>query len=132
MGQEGSGFALPLGVLQCGQVRLAWRIVLEKAHGRFRKGPLEISVAGLRACTAGPLPGRLLGVLDQAAIGDTLRPPWEAMESMDFVPQPQVQELADPGDRASQVQGMGIGLLGRFEDGQLHVPEPVVGVTKQR
>ena len=49
MGSDGSRFALPMFFLQAGQIFLADRISPEKAPRRFRKRPLEIGMADLRA-----------------------------------------------------------------------------------
>src|SRR5215470_571776 len=91
-----------------------------------------MGVTDLRARGAIPLPRRLLRALDKAAIREEILDPREAGDRMDFVEQYQAQDLANPGDRTQQVQGLGIMLLGRCEDGELHVAEQRVVVANQR
>src|SRR5262245_62041809 len=104
--------------LQFGQVLLAGGIGTKKKHSRFREGPREMGVADLRARGPVALPSRLLRALDEAAIREEILDPWEAGDIMDFIEQHQAQDLADPGDRTQEVQGLGMMLLGRLEDGQ--------------
>ena len=49
LGQYGQGFAFVMFFLQAGEVFLCRRMVSEEQDGGFRKGPLEVSVADLRA-----------------------------------------------------------------------------------
>ena len=49
MGEDGERFALAVFCLQAGPIFLADRIMPEKESRRFRKRPLEIGLAALRA-----------------------------------------------------------------------------------
>jgi hypothetical protein len=40
---------------------------------------------------------------------------------MDFVEQHEAEDLADPRDRLQQIQGVGVMVLGRFDDGKFDV-----------
>jgi hypothetical protein len=55
-----------------------------------------------------------------------------ALDGMDCIPQHQAQKRTDPRDGASPGERVGITRLGRGEDSQCHVTEPVVVVPKQR
>src|SRR5215475_4227851 len=77
------------------------------------------------------LAGGCLGALDQPAVGDTILAPWEPLDSVNLIEQPQAQELADPRGGTQQGEGVGVMLLGRFEDRQFAGAEQRVIVAKQ-
>ena len=98
-------------------------MVPEKEPGRFREGPREMGVADLRARGPVALASRLLRARDEAARREDILDSWEAGDSMDGLEQYHAQDLADPGNSTEQVQGLGMMLPGRGEDGPLHVTE---------
>ncbi len=132
MSQDGQRLARAMVFLQAGEIRLARRIGASKEHGRFREGPCEIGVANLAPRGAVALPRRCLGACDEATVRHEILHAGEALEVMDFIQQHQASDLADPRDRAQQVERVGVVRLGRCEDGQLHVAQPLVGVANQR
>ena len=67
-------------------------MVSEEQDGGFRKGPLEMGIADLGAGRAQAFPGGFLGTFDQAAIGDKILDPGEAVDIMDFVEQHEARE----------------------------------------
>jgi hypothetical protein len=77
-------------------------------------------------------PRRCLGTCDEAAVRHDIWHAGAALEVMDFIPQHQAQDLTDPRDCTQQVERVGVVLLGRGEDGQLHVAPPLVVVANQR
>jgi hypothetical protein len=131
MGQDGQGLALPVFMLEAGQIFLAPRIVAEQQHCRFGKSPREISVPELRAGRAIPLPGGCLGALDQAARGHEILAPEKAGDVVDLVQQHKTQALPKPRDGLEQVQGVGVMLLRRLHNGQRQVLQQRVVIVAQ-
>ena len=123
MRQDRQGLALAVSGLEAGQILLARRIVAEEQDRRFGESPLEIGVADLGA--GGPIafPGRFFGTCDQAAIGDEILHPWEAGDGMNFLQEPATENLADARNGLEQIQGIGVMLLGRRDNGQLQITE---------
>jgi hypothetical protein len=58
--------------------------------------------------------------------------PGEGLDVRDFLEPDSTQDLAEPRHRAQQGERVGVVLLGRVEDGELHVAEHLVVVSKQR
>jgi hypothetical protein len=79
--------AFALFFLQAGQRFLPCRIVAQEQHRGFGKGPLEIRMPDLCAGCAVALARRFLGTLDEAAVGDEILDPEEALNIMDFIEQ---------------------------------------------
>ena len=77
--------AFPMFFLQAGQIFLPCRIGAQEQHRRFGKGPLEIRIPDLRAGRAVAFARRFPGTLDQAAVGDEILDPGEALDVMDVI-----------------------------------------------
>ena len=131
VGQDGQGRALAVLLLQPAQVFWSSRLGSEEQHGRCGKGPLQIGIAALGAGRARALARRFFRALDQPAGGDTSLAPWTPLDSMKLIEQPQAQELTDPWDGTQQGEGVGVMRLGRCEDRQVEVPEPLVLVAQE-
>jgi hypothetical protein len=67
--------------------------------------------------------GRFLGTLDEMTIGRELLSPREAVDVVDFVEQYEAENLANAGDCAQQISGIGVMVLGGSDDGELEVTE---------
>jgi hypothetical protein len=112
--------------LQAGHKPLAVGLVTQEQCGSFRKGPLEMGIADLLASGAHAFAGGCFRALDQATIrGDGL-PPRAAADAMDFVGQHAAEDLANARHGLQQVQGVGIVLLGGFQDRELAPLEQVI------
>jgi hypothetical protein len=106
-------------------------MVAEEQDRRCREGPFEVRIPELGAGGAIPLPRRFLGTFDQAAVGHNILDPWEAGDIMHLIQQHQTPHLADTGDGLPPVQGLGLVLLRRVDDGQFHIAEqPIVAVNQ--
>lgn len=132
MSQDGQRLARARFFLSAGEILLARRSGASKEPGRCREGPCERGVANLAPRGAVAFPRRFLGTVDETARGYASVAAGEALEVMACIQQHQAQALADPRDRAPQVAGVGVVRLGRCEEGQLHVAQPLVVVVKQR
>ena len=75
--------ALPVFVLQAGQILLAGGIRAEQEHRRFGNGLRERGSADLGAGGAIKLPRRCFGTRDQTAGGDEILASGEALDGMD-------------------------------------------------
>lgn len=84
-------------VCQAGQMLLPCRIIPEEQHGRFGKGPLEVSVADFFARGALAFARGFPGALAQAAVRDELLHAGEPGDLVDFVEEHEAEELADTG-----------------------------------
>ena len=58
------------------------------------------------------------GTLDEATVGRKILHPREALDIMNFLEQHEAEDLADAGHRLEQIQGIGIMMLGGFDDGE--------------
>src|SRR4030095_14604395 len=93
---------------QASQEFLSFGVVAEKQDSRFREGPLEVNVADLFAGEPIVFPSRLATALDETTIGDKLLHTGETRDVMNLVENGQGQDLADAGDGAEQIEGVGI------------------------
>ena len=119
-------------VLQAGEVFLCHRMVSEEQDGGFSKGPLEVSVADLRARRAVAFASGFLGTFDQTARGDDILSPGEALEIMDFIEPHKAEHLADTRDGLQQIHGVGIMVLGGVDDGEFDIPKSLLVVGDER
>src|SRR5262249_41941144 len=97
--------------LQADQPLLALRVVTEEQRGRFGKGPCEVRVPDLLACSPPAVASGFFRTCDQACVRDEVWPAWEAVHLMAFVEQYEAENLAHAGPGLPQGQGMGIGVL---------------------
>ena len=75
-----------------------------------------MGIADFTAGGAGAFPRRFFGTLDQTAIGSEILHAWEAVDIMYFVEQHEAEDLPDAGHRLEQIQGLGVMVLGRFDN----------------
>jgi len=104
----------------------------EEEDCRFREGPLERGMADFRARGPVAFACGCFGTLHQAAVGDTILDAGEPSDVMALIHQHEAQDLADPRHRLEQGYGLGIGLLGRFDDVSLQGAEELGVVGDQR
>jgi len=78
-----------------------------------------VNVSDLLARGAKALSGGLLGAPDQAAVGGEVLDGGEAVDVVNFIEKRQGQDLADAGDGAQAVEGVGVVALGRADDVEL-------------
>ena len=57
--------------------------------------------------------------------------PWEAGDVMHLIQEHETEDLANARDRLEQVQGVGIMLFGRGDNGQLQVPQQLILIVDQ-
>jgi hypothetical protein len=131
LGQDCEGLTGAGLFLQAREILLARRMVSQQQHGGFGKGPLQGRVADRGPRGARPCAGGCLRTLHQAARGDNILHPREALDSMHCVEQDQAEDCANPGDRWQAVEGLGLVLLGRFHDGEFAIRHSLVTVADE-
>jgi hypothetical protein len=89
-------------------------------------------MADFGACGSSAFPSRCLGARDQAAIGGEILPPREAVDLRAFVQQHEAQDRADAGHGLQQIQGMGVLVFGRFEDGEFDIAQQLSVIGDER
>ena len=130
MRQDGQGFAFVMLFLQSGQVFLPADVLRnntaasEKAHLRC-----ALPIFCLR-CLA--FPRGFPGAFHQAAIGDEILHPGEAVDIMDFVAQHEAEDLADAGHGLQQIQGVGVVVLGGCDEASSRSREELVIIGDER
>jgi hypothetical protein len=82
-------------------------MVAQEQDSGLRKGPLEMGIADLGACSAQAFPGGCLGTFDQTAVGDNILYRGKTVDVMDFIAQHEAEDLADAGHGLQQIQGVG-------------------------
>jgi hypothetical protein len=125
MGEVGQSLAPAMFALLEGQRLPARRMVTQAEHGGCREGPREVGMADLRFGTPIAFHSGFLGALHQAVRRDERPEPWEAMASMDVLPQYQGEDLADAWERAPPGEGAGLVELGHLAIRPLHVAAQV-------
>jgi hypothetical protein len=118
LGPDGEGLTGAGLFLQARQIVLARRMVAQTQHGGFGTGPLQGRVAAREARGALPCAGGCLRPLHQAARGDNILHPREALDSMHCVKQDHAADCAHPGEGWPAGEGLGLVLLGRLHDGE--------------
>ncbi len=76
-------------------------------------------------------PRRFPGTRDEATVRGKILYPWEARTIMDFIEEHETKDLADAGDRLEQIQGLGVVVLGRFDDGEFDVAKQRIVVADE-
>ena len=130
--QDTPGFPCVMLVRQPGQQLLSGLIPAQEEGGRFRKGPCEMGVPTLVSRSAYAFAPRVFGTLDEATLRRTILHPWEAIELVNVVEQDETEDFANARHRLQEVQGLGIGLFGRFEDKEVAVAEHLGIIGDQR
>jgi hypothetical protein len=103
-------------LFQFGQGLLTLGIFPEEEDRGLREGPREVGIPNLRASCPLALARRFLRTLDQAAIGDEILDAGEPLDIMDFIEKDETENFAEPGHGLEQIQGIGVVLLGGFDD----------------
>ncbi len=130
MRSDGQRCALAMFGLEAGAIFLGRRIVPQQQDSGFRKGPLEMGIADLRAGGPVAFARGFLGTCDESARGHEILHARETVDVMDVVEQEHTQNRADAGDGLQSIQGLRIVLRGCLDDGQLDVAaQPTIGVN---
>jgi hypothetical protein len=82
-----------------------------------------MGIANVGPRRSGAFAGRFLGTLHETTIRSELLHPREALDVMDFVEPHEAENLANAGDCAQQISGIGVMVLGGSDDGELEVTE---------
>ena len=72
-----------------------------------------------------------LRALDQTTIGGKLLHPREAVEIMDFIEQHEAENLTDTRHGLQQIQGVGVMVLGGFDNGELDVVQQLIVIADE-
>ena len=96
-------------------------MVAQEHHRRLGKGPLEGGVPDFFAGRAQAFARRCLGTLAQATIGDAILHRRKAIQVVNFVEQPEAEDLADPRHGLSQRERVGVMVFGRLDDSKFDV-----------
>jgi hypothetical protein len=131
MRYDGQRFALAMVVLHAGAIVLARRLVPQTQDSGVRDGPRAIGMADLRACGPIACAGGCLGTCDASALGHEILDPREAAEVMHRIEQDHTQHLAEAGNGLSAITGLRLVLLGRLDNGQRDIAEPLIIVVHQ-
>jgi hypothetical protein len=123
MRQDGQRFACAMVSLQAGQKPLAVGIVTQEQWGSFRKGPREMGLADVLARGAQAFAGGCFRPRDQATLRGAVLHPWEAGDVMEFVEPHEAEDFPNARHGWQQGQGVGIVLLGGFQDSELEILE---------
>ena len=132
LGQDGQCLAFGMFVLQAGEGLLGCRMVSQTQDSRFRKGPREMGMADGGARRAVPLPSGCPGTCAQATRGDNILDSGEAVDIMDVVAQHAAENLATARHGWPQMEGVGVMVLGRVDEGAFPVAKPRVLVGDAR
>ena len=84
-------------------------------------GVADFGAGGARAFSSG-----FPGPLDEATVGGKILHPREALNIMDFVEQHEAEDLADTRDRLQQIQGVGVMVLGRFDEAEFDIAQQII------
>ena len=116
MGQHGEGWPLGRLVLHAGEVLLRRRLIPSAYDGGFRKGPREMGLTDRGACSARACAVGLLGTRDQAARGDPILAPGDALETVDCIEQHKAEPRATTRHGLQQRPRVGVMVLGGGEE----------------
>ena len=116
MGEDAKGLGLAVFAAEPLDDLASLGALAEKRHGGFGEGPLQVDVADLGAPETVGLAGGFPGALDQAAVGGELLHAVEASDVVDLVEDRESEDLADAGDGAEPMEGVGVVLLGGAGD----------------
>ena len=84
-------------------------------------GVANFGAGGARAFSSG-----FPGTLDEATVRGKILHPWEARDIMNFVEQHETENLADPRDCLQQIQGVGVMVLGGFDDAEFDITQQLI------
>jgi hypothetical protein len=132
MGQDRARLARAGCWLASGERLRAGGVSPQEADRRFRAGPWEIGRAKLRARGPGAVARRGFGTRAQTAGGDQRLDPGDTREGMEFIPQAEAQDLANPRQRLEAVYRLGLVRLGGGDDGARPVAAQRGNVAKPR
>ena len=93
--QNAQFLSLPVLLFNASEEFLTDGIAPQKQHGGFGEGPLEVDIAHLATGRLRRLSCRFVDSLTQAAVGDEILDPREALDVVDLVEQGQRENLAD-------------------------------------
>ena len=82
-----------------------------------------MGVADFSSRRSRAFPRGFLGTLHEATIRGKILYPWEARNIMDFIEQHEAEDLADARHRLQQIQGVGVMVLGGFDDAEFDVTQ---------
>ena len=103
-------------------------IIPQEEHSGFGERPLEMRIADFAARGARAFAGGFPGTLDQTTGGRKILYPREACDVVNFIEEHEAEDLADAGDRLQQIQGLGVMVLGGFDDSEFDVtPQIIIG-----
>jgi len=111
---------------------LGCRMVAAGQDGGCSKGPLQMGLADCGVCRAVPFPGGCPGTCDQAARGDNILAPGDAVDIMDVVEEHEAEHLADAGHGLPQRPGGGVRVSGGGDDGACDVAQQRIVGGEQR
>lgn len=91
-----------------------------------------MGVADFAPRRSGASPRRFLGALDEATGRGNILSPRETGPIMECVAEHEAAELADTGPRVQQREGIGVVVLGRFDDAECDVTQEGIIVGDER
>src|SRR5882672_212990 len=90
-------------------------------------GVADFIAGGARAFT-----GRFPSTLDETTVGGKILYPRKAREIVNFIEEYEAEDLADARHRLEQIQGLGVMVLGGFDDGEFDVTQEFIIVGDER
>src|SRR5258708_6390598 len=128
MRQHGQGFALAVLFFPSGPHWLTSRVIPSAEEGGLGAAPRERGVADVAPRCPGAFARRFPGPRDETTGGGTILHPREARAIVHFVEEYEAEDLADAGDRLPQIEGLGVMVLGRCDEGAFDsAPQRIVG-----
>ena len=131
MGQDGQGVACAVCFFPSRQQCLPGRIIPQEEDGGFRERPREMGIADCAAGSARAFPRRCMGTRDETARGRKILHAGEARDLMNVREQHEAANFADPRHRLQQLQGVGVVMLGRCDEGEFDVAQERIVVAKK-
>jgi hypothetical protein len=132
LGQHGAGRALAICFLQARAGLLGGGMVPAKQDRGFRDGPCASGVAALGPCGPRALPGGGLCPRDEATRRAAIRAAGAALEGRHRREEPAAQDFPTTGGRLEPVPRLGLGLVGRVDQGKRHGAQQGRRVSQQR